>query len=117
MASAVEMRLQAQCAQWFWNTYPSERRMLIHVDNNSSNAIEGNRKKAMGVVRGPSDFIFIVEQAVIFIELKTESGAQKPEQIDFMEKVMDRGHSYIIVRDFETFKSIIWQAMKKTTGK
>jgi len=114
MASAVEMRLQAQCAQWFWNEFPSERRMLIHVDNNSHNAIEGNRKKAMGVVRGPSDFIFIVEQAVIFIELKVEEGVQKPEQIDFMNKVMERGHSYIIVRSFENFKQIIWTSLKIT---
>lgn len=112
MAKAVEARIQSECFKWFWNTFPEHRRMLFHVDNNSWNAVIGAQKKALGVVAGPSDLIFIVDSAVWFLECKTPDGDQSPEQIDFMEKVMMRGHQYRIFRSIEQFKDIIWEIMK-----
>ena len=111
--SAVEERMQSECFRWFWNEYPSLRRMLFHVDNNSWNQIIGARKKALGVVAGVSDMIFIVESAVWFLEAKTEDGVQSQEQIDFMEKVMMRGHQYRIFRNLQQFKDIIWSIIGK----
>lgn len=104
--------MHSRCAQWFWNTFHSERRMLIHVDNNSYNKIEGARKKAMGVVKGVSDFILILFEEVHFIELKTDKGIQKDEQIEFMDKVMRRGHNYHIVRSEQEFKDLIYSLLK-----
>ncbi|TXI13257.1 MAG: hypothetical protein E6Q68_01720 [Polynucleobacter sp.] len=103
----TEHQLQAECVQWFWNTYPTWRRMLVHVDNNSSNRIEGNKKKALGVVSGPSDLILISVRAVFFVELKVGSNTQSPEQKDFQAKVEARGHKYIILRTFQEFKDFI----------
>lgn len=103
----TEEQLQNKCTVWFWNSFPLWRRMLFHVDNNSYNAIIGARKKALGVVKGPSDLVFVGFYQVVFIEMKNPGEKQKPEQIDFMDKVMSRGHMYVVISDFETFKSLI----------
>lgn len=104
--SNEEEKLQAQCTQWFWNEFPSERRMLFHVDNNSYNKVIGAKKKALGVVQGVSDLVFVCG-TVIFIEIKTDIGEQTPEQRDFAQKVSLRGHVYRIIRSFEEFKIFI----------
>jgi hypothetical protein len=102
-----EARLQADCFQWFHNSFPSQRQMLFHVQNKASSAIEGNKFKAMGVVKGISDLILILPQRVIFIELKTETGKQLPEQEQFQIKVQARYHEYVIIRSFKEFQQFI----------
>lgn len=111
--SKTEQQLQAECYQWFHANFISLRRMLFHVDNNSGNAIVGNQKKAQGVIRGPSDFVFITEFAVTFIEMKLPGRTQEPEQIDFMNKVRDRGHAYYLCYTFEQFKELICNIIGK----
>jgi len=99
--------MQAECTKWFWNTFIAERRMLFHVDNNSYNGVIGARKKALGVCRGPSDLIFVLPGEVVFIELKTPSGSQSEEQLDFEMKVKHRGHKYVIIRSVGAFQDFI----------
>lgn len=81
--------------------------MLFHVDNNSWNAIVGAKKKALGVVSGPSDLVFIGHGVILFVEMKTLKGVQSDEQKDFQRKVMERGFKYEIIRTFEQFKLLI----------
>lgn len=109
--SMTELQMQAQCATWFWNTFPAERRMLHCNMNNSFNRIAGASAKALGVIKGISDMELIVRGAVIFIEFKVGEGKQSDEQIDFMNKVDQRGHSYIIIRSFGEFKLLIYGAL------
>lgn len=106
-----ESQMHSECFIWFWNNYVEHRQMLIHVDNNSHNAVEGNKKKAMGVVKGASDFILILNRMVMFIELKLPSGSQSKEQVAFEQKVAKRGHVYIIIFSFEEFKNLICQVI------
>ncbi len=103
----TEEQMQAKCFQWHWNTYPMQRQMLYHNNNNSHNSISGNKMKAIGVVKGISDFTYICNGAVVFIEMKTDAGKQKPEQVDFMNKVQARGHLYFIIRSYEAFVELI----------
>lgn len=102
----TEEQMQSECAIWFWNTFPLERRMLFHVDNNSVNGIVGARKKALGVCSGPSDLVFVNDK-VYFIEMKLPWGVQSEEQKDFERKVSVRGHEYIIIRSVEAFQRFI----------
>lgn len=102
-----ESRLQADCFQWFHNSFPNQRQMLFHVQNKARNAIEGNKFKAMGVVKGVSDMILILPGRVVFIELKIEKGFQLPEQFLFQEKVTSRGHQYIIIKSLQAFQDFI----------
>lgn len=111
---STEAQLQADCTQWFWNEYHDERRMLHHNDNNSENRNKGAIKKALGVVRGVSDLELVLPMGVtFFIELKLPGETQTDEQIDFMNKLKERGHPYFIVEYFQQFKELIWNTIGK----
>jgi len=102
----TEDKLQSKCFQWHWNTFPKERGRLFHVNQKARNAIEGNRMKAMGVVPGVSDLIYLTPQGPVFIEMKTESGTQSGDQVKFQQLVESFGFKYIICRNFESFHQI-----------
>jgi len=103
-----EEKIQSDCYKWFHNTFPDERKMLFHVDNNSWNNVIGAKKKALGVCSGVSDMIYILPFGqVAFLECKTEDGTQSDEQKLFQLKVMERGHIYLIFRNLDEFKAII----------
>ena len=102
-----EEQLQAKCTQWFWNNYPAQRRMLFHVQNNANSAVQGSRYKAIGVVSGVSDLVWVIYNKVIFIELKININKQTGNQIEFETKVTQRGHEYVLINSFEDFKSFI----------
>lgn len=103
-----EEKIQSQCYQWFHNTFPQERKMLFHVDNNSWNNVIGAKKKALGVNAGVSDMVYILPFGnVAFLECKTIVGEQSDEQKIFQRKVMERGHIYLIFRNLAEFKEII----------
>lgn len=102
-----EEQLQAQCYQWFWNSYPDERQMLFHVQQSAQNRIQGSRFKAIGVTKGVSDLVLLIKGQAIFIELKLEKGTQSPHQIEFESKVKERGFIYCMVRSIDEFKQLI----------
>ena len=103
-----EDQLQAALFQYHWNNYPAQRGLLFHVNNKARNAIEGNKFKAMGVIAGVSDFIYLKPGGrPMFIELKTDTGSQSPAQKEWQAKIESAGYEYIICRDLETFKNIL----------
>lgn len=99
-----EDQLQGQCFQWHWNTFPDQRGLLFHVNQKARNAIEGNRMKAMGVVPGVSDLIYL--RGPLFIEMKTETGVQSKDQQRFQSLVESLGYRYVICRSFEQFQQL-----------
>lgn len=118
-----ELKLTAVCAQWFWNSFPESRGMLVRVknelDNHPYKKPEEKMKqlaenKATGIFAGPSDFYLILPQSiVIFIELKIEGGTQSKEQRAWEGKLLVRGHDYFIVYNFEEFKKLIYEQIKQ----
>lgn len=99
VTAVTEDQLQAQIFQWHWNNRPNERGLLFHVNQKARNAIEGNRMKAMGVVAGVSDFIYLKPGGKpLLIELKIESGTQSDNQKDWQKFVEKAGYDYIIIR-------------------
>lgn len=100
-----EDSIQSECFQWHWNNLPNERGMLFHVNQKARNKIEGNRMKAMGVVAGVSDLIYL--RGPVFIEMKSEIGLQSVEQKKFQAIVESLGYRYVICRSLEEFKKII----------
>lgn len=106
----TEAQLQSKCFLWHWNTYPKERYMLHHNNNNSHNRNKGAQMKALGVVSGVSDFELVIHNMVLFIEMKTPEGSLSVEQKIFRDNVAARGHLYIVVRTFEKFQEIIKKA-------
>ena len=107
VTQVTEIKLQSDIFQWHWNTHPDQRGQLFHVNQKSRNAIEGNHMKAIGVMPGVSDLIFIRKGKVLFIELKTDTGQQRPIQKVFQQVVEANGHQYIIIRSLEAFKELV----------
>ena len=103
-----ELQLQAEIFQYHWNTRPNERGLLFHVNNKARNAIEGNKMKAMGVVSGVSDLIYLKPGGKpIMIELKWADGSQSKEQKVWQLKVVSSGYEYVIVRCIEDFINLM----------
>lgn len=102
----TEEQLQAACFQWHWNTFPKHRRKLFHIPNGGKRSQrEAMKFKAMGVVAGVSDFIYLLDSWFYCIELKTDTGKQGINQNKFAFAV---GYeNYTIVRSLEEFKELI----------
>ena len=64
--------------------------------------------KAMGVVAGVSDLVYLQPGGrVKFIEMKTETGSQSPEQKKFQLLAIGLGFEYVICRTFEDFRAAV----------
>lgn len=106
--SVTEDKLQAEIFAWHWNHHPEERKRLFHVNQKARNKIEGNRMKAMGVVAGVSDLIYLSSSGAVFCELKTPEGVQSKEQKEFQRIVEGIGYRYIIIRSLAQFKQLFF---------
>lgn len=103
-----EDRLQQECYLWFHNTYPEYRGLLFHVPNGGSrNAREGAKFKAMGVVPGVADLLFIFDGKLYAFELKTDKGSQSKSQLKWQVIAEIHGVVYEVVRDLTKFKELI----------
>jgi hypothetical protein len=107
----TEEQLQNHCYKWFHNSFPAWRKMLFHVDNNSWNAVIGAKKKALGVNAGVSDMIFISFVETLFLECKLPGETQSQEQIEFQQKVEERGKKYLLFKYFSHFQYIVMEAI------
>lgn len=100
--------IQAECFQWFWNSYPRLRRTMFAVPNGGArNKMEASRMKGTGTVSGVSDLIWVLPGAVIFIEMKNEVGTQSHTQEEFQSIVEHYGHEYVLIRSLKEFKDFI----------
>lgn len=104
----TESRLQQLCFTWHWNTYPDQRGRLWMQYNNPKNREHGAVLKGMGLLPGVSDLAYLMPDGrMLFIELKTESGRQSPQQKQWEQIVTDAGAEYRIIRSLEEFQTLI----------
>lgn len=103
-----EANLQSKCFQYAWNTYPDSRLMLFHVPNGGRRSkIEAMQFKAMGVIPGVADMIFIYKGRIYAFEFKTDTGIQSPAQREWERKFIEQGGTYWIVQRFDYFCLLI----------
>jgi hypothetical protein len=108
-----EDQLQSQCFTHHWNSYPNERGLLFMVHNTPRNKIDGARLKAMGMVAGVSDMIYLRRDLPpLCLEFKTESGRQSSAQVEWQKVAEANGCEYRIIRTFDEFK----EAIRPTTA-
>lgn len=105
-----ETATQAKAFQNLWNARPDLRGRIFAINNNSINGIKGAMNKAMGVIAGVADMCYLKpEGKTCWIEWKTETGRQSPQQVSFEKLCRSLGHEYHIVRSEEEFLNIINQ--------
>tara|TARA_R110000787_G_scaffold261374_1_gene366720 strand:+ start:1158 stop:1496 length:339 start_codon:yes stop_codon:yes gene_type:complete len=103
-----EDRLQQEIYLWFHNEYPKLRGLLFHPANGGSRSSrEGAKFKSMGVFPGVADLLFIYQNQLYAIELKTQTGTQSKVQKTWEDRVKIEGVCYEIVRSLVEFKKII----------
>lgn len=66
-----------------------------------------NLTKVMGLPKGFSDLLFVGQDKVAFIEVKTVKGAVKPEQEKFINIMRGMGHRAGVARSVEDALRII----------
>ena len=101
-----EANIQQNIIIWFRNNYSYyDNGLIFSVPNESS---YGNKKfNNTGVLSGVSDLIVVLNNKVLFIEVKTDKGLQSEKQREFEKKVKALGHSYFLVRSLDDFKKCL----------
>jgi hypothetical protein len=96
-----ESRIQQECVQWFRNRCIVEGLpyLLLSIPNDNQKFLKGT-----GLLKGASDLIMVVEKNVFWIEMKTPTGRQSPEQKNFELSVNQLGFDYLLFRSLEQFQ-------------
>lgn len=108
----MEDQIQAQCYQWWHNTYPHYRGLLFAVPNGGHrDKVTANKLKATGVVPGIPDMLFMGvpggKHGPAGIEFKTPTGGMSSEQKGIREVWSTVGLTVYIVRSFDQFQSLV----------
>ena len=75
-----------------------------------------SKNKAMGVMPGVPDYIIIINQKTIFIEMKREKGGQVSKyQVNWIENLNTSGVSAYVCRGFEEAREVLDGRRKKVS--
>lgn len=70
----------------------------VVIRQNTGNFQLKDGRRIMCGVKGLSDLLFIGQNRVAFIEVKTETGKPTQEQLNFIRRMQELGHSAGIAR-------------------
>ena len=85
-----------------WNKLPQTRLCLFHIPNGMfSNAREGAKFKAQGVISGVPDLVFVWNGKTHYIEVKCEKGVLSKNQIALHQKWKEQGVDIHVMRTSE----------------
>lgn len=97
-----ESKIQQVAIMEIWNKLPQTRLCLFHVPNGMfSNAREGAKFKAQGVISGVPDLVFVWNGKTHYIEVKCEKGKLSENQKALHQKWMEQGVSVNVMRSSE----------------
>lgn len=130
MKQLTEDALQSQCIYHILTNYTPSQVLCYSVPNElGSNLVSGilaetkgkgktifykvlsrvlGKFKSMGMRKGVADLhLCFPNGKLVYVELKTEIGVQRPEQKTFQSQVEALGFKYYVCRSLEEFKSIV----------
>ena len=110
-----EEQLQAQCYQWFHNSFPALRGLLFHIPNGGTRSMrEGAAFKAIGVIAGIPDLMLCVPTHpnntrchALFIEMKAQGGKLSEAQGKAHERLRNAGYEVVTVNNFSDFEKLV----------
>ena len=116
MALGKEQIDHINIVNWFNYQFPELSEDLHHFANERTCSVQQGRiLKRMGVKRGVSDFFLAIpknKSAGLWIELKIGKNKPTKEQIEFLERKMNRGYHAAVVWGFEAAKDVIVSYLK-----
>lgn len=114
----TEGKLQADCFQWFHNSFKHLRGLLYHVPNGEKrDPITANLLKAKGVVAGIPDLVFHFRARTYFFELKRPDGKGRlSEDQKKIHKQLDTQRFIVwLIEDLESFKYLVQNIINDTS--
>tara|TARA_R110000787_G_scaffold127868_1_gene239508 strand:- start:28 stop:375 length:348 start_codon:yes stop_codon:yes gene_type:complete len=106
-----EAKIQQQIVVWFRNNYclnhHNTQCLIFSVPNERGGYLSMKNLILTGLLSGVSDLIVVMKGKVLFVEVKNATGKQSVKQKVFQSTVTKLGFQYYLVRDLETFQSII----------
>lgn len=90
------------------------RATWTHVSNEAAGrgkfaAIYMAKARAMGLIKGSSDFVFVWDGGGGWIEMKTETGSLTKEQREFRDWVEATGGNHALCRSVEEVETVLTQ--------
>lgn len=105
MRTTPEHNLQVQVINLLRNYYGL---CVFAVPNGGSrNLYEAINLKNEGVMAGVSDLILVLNEVVVFLELKTGRNKQQESQKIFEKRIKELGHQYYVVRSLEDVMEVL----------
>ena len=102
-----EDHIQEVCVNWFRLRYREPKYLIYAIPNGGNrNLREAARLKKTGVRNGVADLQVLAKNKTFYIEMKTETGKQSPEQKEFEKIVVDLGFNYYLCRSFDDFSKV-----------
>nr|DAV82134.1 MAG TPA: Nuclease [Caudoviricetes sp.] len=87
---------------------------VFHIPNEGKRTrYEQSIFKSNGGLAGAPDLIIVLENEVVFVEVKTKSGRQTEYQKIFQQKVNSLGHRYLIWRGLIDAQEFIKEHLSK----
>jgi len=116
MRDKTEAKIQQEMFMWANNNFclkhHKPRCIFYSIPNDSSSKEETMRKLATGMKPGASDFVFVIPNKTLYFEVKTPTGTQSDNQIEFQQQIESLGFEYFLVRSLDDFKTIINKLLK-----
>lgn len=86
------------------------------INDSGGNARKMGLYIAMGLLPGVSDTVVVFPGRCLFLEFKTPTGRQSPQQLAFQSKVQAKGHFYEVARSAEEALTFCRKYDKITTS-
>ncbi|MBE9490872.1 MAG: hypothetical protein IMY67_11300 [Bacteroidetes bacterium] len=106
-----EHKLQVQMAVKFSQQRPEEKGLLWSTRNITLSVRDGQKQKAMGMIKGVADLIYYKQDDFVAIEVKYPGEKHHKNQVEIQYnwgmKITEQGGYYFIVTSLEGFWSII----------
>lgn len=104
-----EAKIQADCFQWFNNSFPHLRGLLYHVPNGElRDPVTANKLKAMGVVAGIPDIVFHFRAKSYFFEFKKPETGKASKSQKKVHEALDKQRFIVwLVDNIEAFKYLV----------
>lgn len=111
-----EREIQIECVKFFRERFPKQ--IILSISNEAAWKNWG-KYEPMGCLHGAADLLVTLKDRVFFVEMKTKTGVQSDNQVDFQSKCEAIGISYYLCRSLDDFKRAVlseWNKMQQQSG-
>jgi len=111
-----EIQLQAECVRYMRNELRVVYGTFFSVPNEGKRGVvNASRMIAQGLLAGIPDLVWLIDETVVFFELKAKNGSTSAKQKLIHENLRAEGYEVHIVKTFTEFEKIVCLRINKQT--